>query len=140
MDIRVRTGPEPLEPGQAHEFVRRDDAGGSVVFVGTVRSPNEGLDVDHLEYEVWAERVRASLEGIAREATDRFGARRVYVAHRTGRVEVGEPSVVVGVSAPHRGEAFDACRFVIDTLKVTAPIWKKEVTGAGERWVAGRIE
>lgn len=59
----------------------------------------------------------------------------MFVQHRTGRVEVGEPSVVVAVSAPHRAEAFDACRFVIDSLKASAPIWKKEVTTSGEHWV-----
>jgi molybdopterin synthase catalytic subunit len=84
---------------------------------------------------VWDERVLSSLEQIAREALGRFGASRAYVVHRSGRVDVGEASVVVAVSAPHRAEAFNACRFVIDTLKATAPIWKKEVTEVGEHWV-----
>lgn len=129
------TGPEPLDPAQAIAFVSDAAAGGTAVFLGTVRSPNEGQDVDHLDYEVWEERVGHALQGIVRDALERFGATRAYVAHRTGRVGVGEPSVVVAVSAPHRAEAFDACRFVIDTLKVTAPIWKQEVGAAGDRWV-----
>lgn len=134
-DVSVRTTPEPLDAGEAIGFVSVPDAGGTVLFSGTVRSPNQGEEVDHLFYEVWDERVTESLEGIAREALGRYGARRAYVAHRSGRVRVGEPSVVVAVSAPHRGEAFDACRFIIDTLKSTAPIWKQEITHEGSHWV-----
>lgn len=134
-DVLIRTGPGPLDTGEALRFVARPEAGGTAVFVGTVRSPNGGEAVDHLDYETWDERVTGALEAIARRALDTFGATRAYVAHRSGRVHVGEPSVVVAVSAPHRAESFDACRFVIDTLKAEAPIWKKEVTSSGERWV-----
>jgi molybdopterin synthase catalytic subunit len=116
--------------------VSSDSAGGTALFVGTVRSPNEGRTVEHLDYDVWPERVEAELEAIASEALERFGAQRAYVSHRTGRVGVGEPSVVVAVSAGHRAAAFDACRWAIDTLKQRAPIWKREVTDGGDRWVA----
>lgn len=133
--IHVHTGHDPLDPAAAVAFVNADEAGGIVLFSGTVRSPNDGVDVDHLDYEMWEDRVDESLRTIAEQARERFGAARVYVAHRSGRVEVGEPSVVVAVSAPHRGEAFDACRHVIDTLKATAPIWKREATSGGESWV-----
>jgi molybdopterin synthase catalytic subunit len=134
-DILVRTGPDPIDAADALQFVIRPQAGGTALFLGTVRSPNDGMQIDHLDYELWDDKAEAALADIAREALDRFGASRVFVAHRSGRVGVGEPSVVVAVSAPHRGEAFDACRFVIDTLKATAPIWKKEVTQDGEHWV-----
>ena len=76
------------------------------------------------------------LEAVAAEALERFGAGRAWIAHRTGRVPVGEASVVVAVAAGHRGEAFDACRWAIDALKERAPIWKREVTDDGDRWVA----
>jgi molybdopterin synthase catalytic subunit len=134
-EILVTTGEEPLDAGSAVEWVSSPSAGGTAVFLGSVRSPNEGQEVDHLSYEMWDEKVQAALRDIARQALARFGATRAYVAHRSGRVEVGEPSVVVAVSAPHRAEAFDACRFVIDTLKQSAPIWKREVGESTDRWV-----
>lgn len=134
-DLRVLLSETPLDPGQALAFVSTDDTGAQGLFCGTVRSPNDGEVVDHLEYEAWAGRAEEVLGSIATEAAERFGARRVYVAHRTGEVQVGEASVVVAVSTPHRAEAFEACRFVIDTLKENAPIWKKEFTQEGQRWV-----
>ena len=133
--IHVSTGTDPLSADDALRFVSAPEAGGTVLFTGTVRSPNDGEDVDHLDYEVWEEKVDASLRTIAGEAIARHGASRVYVAHRIGRVEVGEPSVIVAASAAHRDAAFAAARDVIDTLKATAPIWKKEVTVSRERWV-----
>ena len=113
-----------------------DAAGGTTLFVGTVRSPNEGRTVAHLFDAGWPDRVGAALEKICAEALERFGATRAFVCHRTGRVEVGEASVVVAVSAPHRDAAFAACRWTIDELKQRAPIWKREAAGDGERWVA----
>jgi len=133
--IHVHTGPDPLDVAAAVAFVTAAEAGGTALFSGTVRSPNDGVEVDHLDYEVWEERVDDALRLIAREAIARFSAVRVWVAHRTGRVEVAGSSVMVAVSAPHRAEAFDACRYVIDTLKRTAPIWKREVTPDGQVWV-----
>lgn len=129
------TGDEPLDVAEATRFVSVPRAGGVSVFVGTVRSPNEDREVDHLFYEVWEEQVGRSLHAMAQETLESFGGLRAYVAHRTGRVEVGEPSVIVAVSTPHRAEAFDACRHLIDALKASAPIWKKEITVGGERWV-----
>lgn len=134
-DIHVRCGPERLDAAAALAFVSAPEAGGTALFCGTVRSPNSGEEVDHLLYEAWEGRVDESLASIAEGALERFGCRRLYVAHRTGKVAVGEPSVVVAVSAAHRAEAFDACRHVIDTLKETAPIWKKEVSTTGEAWI-----
>lgn len=134
--IRVRTSPDALDPSEAIAFVSEDAAGGTVLFSGTVRSPNAGAEVDHLDYEVWEDRAEACLEAIAREAVASHGASRVYIAHRTGRVQVGQCSVLVAVSSAHRPEAFEACRFVIEALKARAPIWKKEVAASGESiWV-----
>ncbi len=133
--LRVLTRPGALDPGEGITFVSTPEAGATALFCGTVRSPNEGADVDHLFYEVWQERVESSLRHIAADALQRYGGCRAYVAHRTGEVGVGEASVVVAVSASHREEAFEACRFVIDQLKERAPIWKKEITEEGQRWI-----
>lgn len=121
--------------GAAYAAVSSPHTGGVALFVGTVRSPNDGHVVDHLDYEVWEERVDAELERLAREALAAHDAEHAYVAHRTGRVNVGEPSVIVAISAAHRDGAFRACRDLIDTLKAQAPIWKKESYSDGEHWV-----
>lgn len=134
-NVHVHTGPHPLELAEAIAFVSAPDAGGTVLFSGTVRSPNDGAEVDHLDYEVWEGRVDTHLRELAQRAIEHSGAHRVWIAHRTGRVDVSEPSVVVAVSAAHRAEAFDACRWLIDELKATAPIWKREVTTDGSAWV-----
>jgi len=80
---------------------------------------------------------REQIKAIIQEAQQRFGVERVAVAHRSGRLEIGEASVIIVVATPHRGEAFEACRYIIDTLKATVPIWKKEVATNGEEWVEG---
>lgn len=134
-EIHVHIASKPLEPAEALAFVSSPRSGGTALFSGTVRSPNAGEDVDHLVYEAWEERAEGVVAEIAEKALVDHDAHRAYVAHRTGRVEVGEPSVVVAVAAAHRDGAFGACREVIDALKASAPIWKKEITLAGENWV-----
>lgn len=124
-----------MNADEALRFVSAPDLGGAVLFSGTVRSPNEGEVIDHLEYEVWEEQVERELRAIARAVLERHDAARIYVAHRVGRVEVGEPSVLVAVGAAHRDAAFTAARDAIDTLKTDASIWKKEVTATTQRWV-----
>lgn len=133
--ITIQTGPDRLDLNKAYESVSGAQTGGVALFVGTVRSPNDGRVVDHLDYEVWEEHVDAELERLAREALAAHGAERAYVAHRTGPVDAGEPSVMIAVSAVHRDEAFRACRQLIDTLKDQAPIWKKEIFSDSEHWV-----
>jgi molybdopterin synthase catalytic subunit len=111
--------------------------GGIVVFEGVVRDNARGKQVRYLEYEVYEEMAREQIRSIINEAHERYGVERVAVAHRFGRLEIGEASVIIVVATPHRGEAFDACRYIIDTLKTTVPIWKKEVATNGEAWVEG---
>lgn len=135
-NIFIIVGSAIPDVGSAMEMVNDDSCGGTALFVGTVRSPDDGRDVEFLDYEVWPERVESDLRDIASAALDTCGASKAFVAHRTGRVPVGEASVVVAVSAPHRAEAFDACRKIIDDLKAGAPIWKSEVAEGGQRWVA----
>lgn len=111
--------------------------GGIVVFEGVVRDNARGKQVRYLEYDVYPEMAIAQIREIVAEAARRWGVERVAVAHRVGRLEIGEASVIIVVASPHRGEAFDACRYIIDALKTTVPIWKKEVATNGEEWVEG---
>jgi molybdopterin synthase catalytic subunit len=135
VNVTVLLTGEPLSLDAAFRAVLRPDCGGTALFVGTTRSPNQGRDVDELEYEAYAEAARPELERIGREAAGRHGLGAVYLAHRVGVVPAAEPSVIVAASAPHRAEAFAGCRELIDELKRTAPIWKKERWAGGGRWV-----
>jgi molybdopterin synthase catalytic subunit len=117
--------------------VSHPSAGGIVVFEGVVRDNARGKQVRYLEYDTYEEMAVAQIRTIIQEAQQRWGVERVAVAHRFGRLEIGEASVIIVVASPHRTEAFDACRYIIDTLKTTVPIWKKEVATNGEEWVEG---
>lgn len=111
--------------------------GALCVFTGVVRNHNDGKAVLHLEYEGYEEMVVSIFDEIEREAKERFSVTGVRIVHRLGRMEIGETSVAVAVSSPHRREAFEACRFAIDTLKHKAPIWKKEFYADGSSWLEG---
>ena len=126
---------EPLSLEAAVAEVASDDAGAIATFVGTVRAQSRGRDVDHLEYEAYEEMAEPMLHALAEELTAKHGLSAVAVHHRVGRVEIGEPSVVIAVAAPHRAAALDACREAIDTLKQTIPLWKKEIYADGEQWI-----
>jgi molybdopterin synthase catalytic subunit len=135
VNVTVLLTEAPLSLDAAFRAVLRPDCGGTALFVGTTRSPNQGREVDELEYEAYAEAATPELERIGREAAARHGLGAVYLAHRVGVVPAAEPSVIVAASAPHRAEAFAGCRELIDELKRTAPIWKKERWAGGGRWV-----
>jgi molybdopterin converting factor subunit 1 len=126
---------QPLEVGSVIDRVSGPGIGGIVSFIGTVRDTSRGHSIRHLEYEAYPEMVEREMQKIAREAAQRWPGTRVAMAHRRGRLEVGEVSVVVAAGAPHRGDAFAAARYSIDALKEQVPIWKKEVTTEGEYWV-----
>jgi molybdopterin synthase catalytic subunit len=104
-------------------------------FVGTVRRCSRGRDVVYLEYEAYEGMAEAEMERIARELEGRYDLCSIAIHHRTGRVEIGEASVVIAVSAPHRHDALAACKEAIDTLKGTVPLWKKEVYRDGSEWI-----
>ncbi len=127
---------DPLDVAAAFPAVAHPEAGGVGLFVGTVRNHHEGDAVTGLEYEAWEERAEDALRGVAAEVLDAFpGTRAVYLAHRVGALEVGEVSVVVAASAPHRAEAIAAAQALIDRLKEQVPIWKKEhLAEGGHRW------
>lgn len=128
---------EPLDRSALVATVTHASVGGIVIFEGVVRDNARGKQVRYLEYDVYPEMAIAKIGEIVTEAEQRWGIERVAVAHRVGRLEIGEASVIIVVAAPHRGEAFDACRYIIDTLKTSVPIWKKEVATNGEEWVEG---
>ena len=127
--------PEPLDPAAAVAEVSSDDAGAVAAFVGTVRRTSRGREVEHLEYEAYEEMAEPMLSRLGDELTERHGLTAVAIHHRIGRVEIGEPSVVIAVAASHRAAALDACREAIDTLKERIPLWKKEVYAGGEEWI-----
>ncbi len=111
--------------------------GAVCVFDGIVRDNSRGRKTLHLDYEAYREMALEQMRGLAAEAMSRFGVRDVTVVHRLGRLTVGETSVLVVVASAHRGEAFEACRWLIDTLKKTVPIWKKEQFVDGASWADG---
>ena len=128
---------EPLDRNALIDAVSSPDCGGIVVFEGVVRDHARGKQVRYLEYEMYEEMAREQIQAIIHEAQQRWGVERIALAHRFGRLEIGEASVIIVVANPHRAPAFDACRYIIDTLKATVTIWKKEVATTGEEWVEG---
>ncbi|WP_337043146.1 molybdenum cofactor biosynthesis protein MoaE [Emticicia sp. 17c] len=126
----------PLSEQTCLDFVKTDNAGGIVVFVGTVRNQTKGKAVIRLDFEAYEPMAIAEMRKIAVQALEQFGLKKVAVHHRVGTLNIGEVPVVIAVSAAHRKAAFEACAFVIDTLKETVPIWKKEIFEDGEVWVS----
>ena len=137
MELLISITHERLDRDALVAAVSHPGAGGIVVFEGVVRDNARGKQVRYLEYDVYPEMAVQQIREIVAEAESRWGVERVAVAHRVGRLEIGEASVIIVVASPHRAEAFDACRYIIDTLKATVPIWKKEVATNGEEWVEG---
>jgi molybdopterin synthase catalytic subunit len=136
--LLIRVTADPLDIGEAVAFVADRGAGGTCVFVGTVRDRSEAGEVTGLTYEAWDELARERLEELGRELLDTWPLRKVALLHRTGDLAVGDASVVVACSSGHRAEAFEACRRGIERLKQDVPIWKKEHLTAGEaHWVMG---
>jgi molybdopterin synthase catalytic subunit len=125
-----------LEPQRLQQALRNAACGGYVAFEGTVRDHNDGRSVRRLEYEAFAPLALREGERILTEACERFGVEHAHCAHRVGPLQIGELAVWVGVGAAHRGEAFDACRYIIDHVKQRVPIWKKEYYQDGDSgWV-----
>jgi molybdopterin synthase catalytic subunit len=136
--LSVFVTPDPLSVDSALAAVADPGAGGTCVFVGTVRNHSDQGEVTGLTYEAWDDLAMLRLTEIGEELFQTWRLRRVALLHRTGELEVGEASVVVAVSAAHRAEAFEACRQAIERLKQDVPIWKKEGLRSGEaHWVMG---
>ncbi len=130
---------EPLDPARLLREVQAASCGGIVVFVGEVRA-EDGPDgrLVALEYQAYAALAAAQLQAVAAEGAARWPMARIALAHRTGRLAVGEASVAIAVACPHRADAFDCCRHLIDRLKEAVPIWKHEVDEQGGRWLDGQ--
>lgn len=138
--VETALSEQPLDVQAAVEAVSAREVGGIAAFIGTVRASasvagNESKPVLRLDYEAHPALAEKRFQEIAASAADRWDLRAVLVVHRTGTCELGEPTVVVACGAPHRADALEACRWVIDTLKTTAPIWKREVYADGSSWV-----
>jgi len=126
---------EPLSLDAVVDEVRSDQAGAIATFIGTTRLQSRGRTVLHLDYEAYKEMAEQVMAQIAAELKGRYDLCEIAIHHRTGRVEIGEASVVIAVSAPHREDALAACKDAIDTLKEQVPLWKKEFYEGGEDWI-----
>ena len=130
-----RVQSEPLDLATIVAEVSDPDAGALATFIGTTRRTSRGRTVTHLEYDAYPEMAESEMAKIAAAVTAAHDVTHVAMAHRTGNVPIGEASVIIAVSAAHRGAAIDACRQAIDTLKQSVPVWKKEVFEGGEEWI-----
>ncbi len=130
---------ESIDANALIEHIRTAEDGAIVTFDGCVRNQSHGRRTLYLDYEAYESMALAKMREIAAEIHTRFQIDRVAIAHRLGRLEIGETSVFIAVSAPHRAAAFEACRFAIDTLKRSVPIWKKEYFEDGAVWADGEL-
>lgn len=128
---------EKIDTQGTLEAIKRPEDGAAVVFEGVVRNNTRGRRTLYLDYESYAEMALKQLDALAEQAVANYKVREVAIVHRLGRLEVGETSVLIVVASAHRGPAFEACRWVIDTLKKTVPIWKKEYFEDGAVWADG---
>ncbi|MDZ7265901.1 MAG: molybdenum cofactor biosynthesis protein MoaE [candidate division KSB1 bacterium] len=128
---------KPIDLAELLAQVDDHGSGGVVVFLGRVRDHSRGQQVTGLEYEAYDSMALRQMQKIAEEARRRWPVRKLAIAHRLGRLALGEVSVAIAVACTHRADAFAACRFVIDTIKHAVPIWKKEFRPDGSYWVEG---
>ncbi len=126
---------EPIDPSAVIREVSDERAGGIATFIGTTRIESRGRRVHHLDYEAYGDMAEKVMAELADELKRKYDLCEVAITHRVGRVAIGELSVVIAVSAPHRADALAACKEAIDTLKETVPLWKKEVYEGGEEWI-----
>jgi len=130
---------EPIHPLEIVESLKAPEDGAVVVFDGFVRNHFKGRQTLYLDYEAYEPMAFAKMREIGAEIRAKFSVHRLAMVHRLGRLEIGETSVLIAVSSPHRGAAFDACRYAIDTLKRAVPIWKKEYFAGGAVWAEGEV-
>ena len=134
IDIKVES--TPLSEQACMDYVADDAAGGTTVFIGTVRNQTKGKRVQRLEFEAYIPMAEKEMRKIAEAVEEKWNALKIAIHHRVGILQVGEIPVIIAVSTPHRKAAFEACEYAIDTLKETVPIWKKEIFEDGEEWVS----
>ncbi len=126
---------DPIDVASALTYLQSDQAGAIDLFLGVVRDNTQERPVDRLDYEAYDRMALSEMQKISDEATRRWPVLRCVIIHRTGTLLIGEMAVLIGVATAHRADAFDACRYIIDTIKETVPIWKKEIFTDGEVWV-----
>ncbi len=136
MTTNIQISSTPLNIQEAIDWVMSPDSGGIDVFIGTVRNATKGKKVARLEFEAYEPMALSEMEKIAKQAFEKWPVQKILIHHRTGVLQIGEIPVIIAVSAAHRDTAFTACRYIIDMLKQTVPIWKKEIFEDGEVWVA----
>jgi len=136
LNIDIKISSEPLNIQACIDWVMTPQCGGIDVFIGTVREVTNGKTVVRLEFEAYEKMAMNEMKKIAEEVLQNWPVHKIVIHHRTGILHIGEIPVVIAVSAAHRDAAFEACRYTIDTLKKTVPIWKKEIFEDGEVWVA----
>jgi molybdopterin synthase catalytic subunit len=134
MSIKVFS--TPLDVQACNDLVQHPEAGGTTIFVGTVRNQTQGKSVMRLEFEAYEPMAVSEMEKIAATIRERWNALAIAMHHRVGILDIGDIAVIIAVATPHRKAAFEACEYAIDTLKETVPIWKKEIFEDGEVWVA----
>jgi molybdopterin synthase catalytic subunit len=130
-------GEAPLDAAAVARIVATDRDGAVATFIGLVRNRNAGRTVLWLDYEAFAPLAVRTFEHIAREAAENWPESRLAIHHRTGRIEIGDASVVIAAASPHRADAFAACRYAIERVKQIAPIWKHEHFEGGDTWIEG---
>ena len=136
MNTQLKISPSTLDVNDCIDWVKTPEAGGIDVFIGTVRNATKGKSVMRLSFEAYETMALKEMQKIADEAIAKWPLLRVLIHHRTGVLQIGEIPVIIAVSSAHRNAAFEACRYIIDTLKQTVPIFKKEIFEDGEEWVA----
>lgn len=136
MNTQIEISDKPLNIQSCIDWVMTPQSGGIDVFIGTVRDTTKGKTVLRLEFEAYEPMAIKEMHKIAGQAFNKWAVQKLLIHHRTGVLNVGEAPVIIAVSCAHRDAAFEACRYVIDTLKQTVPIWKKEIFEDGETWVA----
>lgn len=132
----IQLSEEPIDITGIVASVSSEKAGAVDLFVGTVRNKTQGRKVVRLEFEAYDSMAVSEMEKIAAEVKEKWPVEKIAIHHRKGVLNIGDVAVVIAVSSPHRKEAFEACRYAIDTLKETVPIWKKEIFEDGAIWVA----
>ena len=136
MNIDIKISVDPLQIQSCIDWVMSPQCGGINVFIGAVRNVTKGKKVVRLEFEAYESMAMNEMNKIAKDVLKKWPVQKILIHHRTGILQTGEVPVIIAVAAAHRDAAFDACRYTIDTLKQTVPIWKKEVFEDGEVWVA----
>jgi len=134
--IHLKIADFPLDVADCYRLACSNDAGGQAIFIGTVRNQTQNKKVLKLIFEAYTPMAIKEMDQIAQFVERTWDASQVVIHHRTGELLVGDIAVIIAVSTPHRSAAFEACKYAIDTLKETVPIWKKEVFEDGEVWVA----